>query len=168
MSPCPSIPIQYYGDNSTRYCVQNCPNQTYAYDDLYRCWSDCPTTNLAGNLLFKDNTNWKCVTTCPSTSPYGYTVDRTCYDNCPATTYASNATDKRCVATCQNNATFKLYAYTLNNIRTCVALCPDGYWADPFSLTCLTNCSSSSYPYKDNSTGANLCVTVCPGPNYFG
>ncbi len=169
VDPCPSVPIQYYGDNSTRYCVQNCPINSFAYDDVYRCWIDCPTTSLAGNLLFRDNTTWKCVTTCSSAVPYAYTVDRNCYANCPSGTFASNATDRRCLATCPNNANFKLWAYTNSNgIRSCVANCPVGYWADPHTLTCVTNCSYSGFPYKDNSTGANLCVTTCPGPNYFG
>lgn len=53
-------------------CVAKCPNGTYAYDDLYRCWADCPTTSTkSSQKLYRDKTNWKCVSTCPSTEPYG-------------------------------------------------------------------------------------------------
>jgi hypothetical protein len=47
-----------------------------------------------------------------------------------------------------------------------VAHCPDGTWAHPTTKKCETSCSGS-YPYKDNSTGDNICVTSCPAPNYF-
>lgn len=66
-SPCPSVPIKYYGDNATRKCNTTC-TAGYAYDDLMRCWLDCPTTSIRTlQNLYKDNTNMRCVTNCPST-----------------------------------------------------------------------------------------------------
>jgi hypothetical protein len=133
------------------------------------CVTDCPVTSTkSGYLLFKDTVNRKCVSMCPSTAPYGYPSsiggDRICYANCPSGSYATNATDHRCVTTCSNNATYNLYAYN----GSCTSSCPLGYWADPATIKCLANCSSSSYPFKDNSTGINQCVSMCPAPDYFG
>lgn len=66
MDPCPSVPIKYYGDNTTRNCVATCPTG-YAYDDRMRCWADCPTTSIRTlQNLYKDNTNMRCVSNCPS------------------------------------------------------------------------------------------------------
>ncbi len=68
------------------------------------------------------------------------------------------------MSVCPYNSSYYLYGY----LGVCIARCPDGYWGDPTSKKCLANCSSSSYPFKDNSTGLNICVAVCPAPNYFG
>lgn len=78
-NPCPSVPIKYYGDNTTRNCVASCPTG-FAYDDLMRCWLDCPQTSILSlKLLFRDYTNKKCVANCQSTEPYGDPVNRRCY-----------------------------------------------------------------------------------------
>ncbi len=161
------MPVQYYGDPTTRYCQTTCPSGYYALDDTYRCVTDCPVTSAkSGYLLFKDLTNRKCVSTCPDTAPYAYPLaaDRFCYATCPAGTFSTDAKDRRCVATCPYNSTYKLYGYN----GKCIAICPLGYWADPFTITCLTNCTSASYPFKDNSTGTGLCVSRCPAPSFFG
>jgi hypothetical protein len=134
-----------------------------------KCVIDCPVTSSAGNLLFRDSTTWKCVTTCSTAVPYAYVTDRNCYANCPVGTFASDATDRRCLGTCPFNTSYKLYAHTYTNgTRKCLAICPTGFWADPFLISCVSNCLSAGYRYKDNSTGVNLCVATCPAPNYFG
>ncbi len=68
------------------------------------------------------------------------------------------------MTTCPYNTTYKLYGYN----GKCIATCPIGFWADPHTITCLANCTSASYPFKDNSTGTGVCVSMCPAPNFFG
>ena len=66
VDPCPSVPIQHYGDPTTRFCKTICPTGYFALDDTYRCVVDCPATSAAtGLLLFRDITNRKCVSKCP-------------------------------------------------------------------------------------------------------
>ncbi len=159
------MPTQYYGDPTTRYCQTVCPTGYYALDDTYRCVTDCPVTSTkSGYLLFKDQTNRKCVSTCPDSAPYAYPSDRFCYTSCPTGTFATDAKDRSCVATCPYNSTYKLFAHS----GKCIATCPVGYWADPFTISCLTNCTSVSHPFKDNSTGTGKCVSICPAPSFFG
>ena len=67
VDPCPSVPTKHYGNNATRYCITQCPNDTFGYDDVYQCWADCPVNNNAGQKLFRDYTNWLCVSNCPTT-----------------------------------------------------------------------------------------------------
>jgi len=140
---------------------------------VYRCWIDCPTTSIVtGALLFKDKTNWRCVPNCPSSAPYANQDDRTCYSICPNISnggsainyYAVNGINSQCVSTCPYNSTFWLFGYQGN----CIPSCPSGYWGDPITKLCLTNCNSSSgYPYKDGSSGINVCVQNCTHSNYY-
>ena len=173
---CPNIPVETFGDNVTRNCLPNCPNNSYAYTDLYRCWADCPKTSIVTNqLLFKDKLNWRCVPNCPSATPYANAEDnndRFCYTNCPNRTnkagqtvdyYAVDGLSPLCVSVCPYNATFKLFGYQ----GKCIALCPDGTWGDPATKLCISNCTNSPFLYKDNSTGQNICSSNCSYPNFF-
>ena len=151
--------------------MEVCPDGSFASDDYYRCWADCPTTSPKNSKkLFRDYTNKKCVSNCPSSEPYGYEDDRKCYSTCPGSSYKSDATEMRCVNTCPNSitgSTYRTYGYNVStNDGECVAHCPDGYWADSTTATCVQTCPGS-IPYKDDSTGDNVCVATCPAPNRF-
>lgn len=172
---CPALPTETFGDNLTRNCVTKCPNNSYAYTDLYRCWANCPKTSVvSGALLFQDKDNWRCVPNCPSTSPYGNEDDGTCYLNCPNTTnsasttnyYAVDGNNPRCVSTCPYNSSYWLFGYQ----GKCIPRCPSGSWGDPATKLCLANCNNATaapYPFKDSSSGINVCVANCPYSNYF-
>lgn len=157
----------------TRRCVEKCPNNTYAFADLYRCWLDCPTTsNVSGQLLFRDKVYWRCVTLCPPEAPYANVDDRFCYATCPNTTnnasylldyFAVDGLSPRCVSVCPYNSSFQLFGYQ----GKCIPLCPAGTWGDPASKLCVTNCSNSTYPFKDSSSGQNICVANCSYPDWF-
>jgi hypothetical protein len=174
VSICPSVPVETFGDNATRSCLSQCPSNSYAYTDLYRCWADCPTTSLvSAQLLFRDKVYWRCVTNCPPEAPYGNADDRTCYTTCPNTTntpgypsdyFAVDALSARCVAICPYNSTFQLFGYQ----GQCIPLCPAGTWGDPNTKLCLPDCNSASlYPYKDSSSGQNICVQNCSFADWF-
>jgi len=156
--------------------LTNCPNNSYAYTDLYRCWADCPKTSIVtGQLLFKDTLNWRCVPNCPSATPYANAEDnnnRFCYANCPNISntvgqtvdyYAVDGLSPRCVSVCPYNSSFQLFGYQ----GKCIPLCPSGTWGDPATKLCISNCTNSPYLYKDNSTGQNICVQNCSYPYSF-
>lgn len=130
VDPCPSVPIRYYGDPTTRYCKTSCPIGYYALDDTYRCVTACPTTSTKSLLaLYKDITNRRCVNVCPETEPYAYPTDGVCYSTCPGGTFASDAATRQCVPVCPQNTVFKLYGY----LGKCIPNCPLGFWGDPFT-----------------------------------
>jgi hypothetical protein len=172
---CPALPTETFGDNNTRSCVTSCPANTYAYTDLYLCWADCPTVSVVSNsLLFKDKLNWRCVPNCPAAAPYACkdAAYRTCYALCPNTSntvnqsvdyYAVNGLFPECVSVCPYNSSLWTFGYQGN----CIPRCPNTTWGDPFSKLCLSNCANSAFPYKDSSSGQNICVYNCSGLNYF-
>ncbi len=62
---------------------------------------------------------------------------------------------------CTNNT----YAYDPNN--TCLSVCPEGYFADNYTLSCVQSCPIQNGQYADPST--NLCVDMCPqNPDLYG
>lgn len=172
---CPALPIETFGDAYSRKCVTNCPNGTYAYTDTYMCVADCPVTSVvSGSLIFKDQVYWRCVPNCPAEAPYACKniSDRTCYSICPNTSntvgqpldyFAVSGMFPECVSVCPYNSTFTTFGYQ----GKCVPRCPSGTWGDPFSKLCLSNCTSTSFLYKDNSGGTNFCVFNCSDLNYF-
>ena len=90
---CPTYPVETFGDNATRKCLPNCPNNSYAYTDTYICVSDCPTVSIiSGTLMFKDKVNWKCVPNCPPEAPYATknSTFRQCFAICPNKTNTAN------------------------------------------------------------------------------
>jgi hypothetical protein len=132
-----------------------------------RCWADCPTTSsITTKKLYRDYVNWRCVTNCPSTQPYGDPVTRTCYSVCPSPRFGDNTT-MTCVAVCPHtyldSGPYKTYA----SGRICVPYCDSTSWANPATATCISPCTSAGFPLKDDSTGQNLCVSSCPPPNRF-
>jgi hypothetical protein len=172
---CPALPNETFGDNNTRTCVTNCPANTYAYTDLYRCLNDCPTTSVvSGSLLFKDNLNWRCVPNCPPQAPYACkdATYRACYALCPNTTntvgqavdyFAVDGNFPECVSVCPYNSSYWTFGYQ----GYCIPRCPTGTWGDPYSKLCIPNCNYSGFIYKDNSSGINVCNFNCSNLNYF-
>jgi hypothetical protein len=170
---CPALPSETFGDNNTRNCLTTCPSNSYAYTDLYVCWADCPTTSVvSGALLFKDSIYRRCVPNCPAEAPYACNDYRNCYAVCPNTTntvgqlvdyFAVSGMSPQCVSVCPYNTSFWTFGYQGN----CIPRCPIGTWGDPYSKLCVTNCSNTAYPYKDSSSGYNVCVFTCAGLNYF-
>jgi len=94
-------------------------------------------------------------------------VTRTCVSTCPSPRYSVNTTTKICVTNCphtyRDSGIYKTYA----SGRNCVPYCPSTTFADPATSSCINPCTSAAFPLRDNSTGENLCVATCPGPNRF-
>ena len=72
----------------------------------------------------------------------------------------------RCVNVCPHPLIGDTYV-TYGHQGDCIAHCPSGFWADPSTATCVTDCTDSTYDYMDDSTGDYMCVTACPAPNRF-
>jgi hypothetical protein len=180
---------QYYGDNVTKNCVLSCPavtgapqwGLTFASDEYGRCVQTCnPTITLGGSTVaqYYDKTNKKCVTICPATEPYSWSVDRACYSSCPnsgGTQYYKLNTDHTCVSVCPNitqGANVKIPLFIDNTTNTCVEKCDNtiGYYGylDPSTgvMKCIFNCPAGYF--QDMSSGKPLCTKVCPFPDWFG
>ena len=145
--------MKYYGNNNTRMCETSCPNNTFSYDDQMICIDDCPVTSIkTGQNLYRDYTNWRCVTNCPSTEPYADPVDRKCYAVCPSPRYSANTTTLLCVGTCPHTVIDSGIYKTYASGRYCVPYCPNTTWADPATAKCISPCTGT-YALMDNSTG---------------
>jgi len=189
VSPCPNLPTgQYYGDNSTYSCVATCPplvsnplwGLTFASDTYGFCVTVCPLTITLGGIavpIFYDLVNRKCTTSCPSTQPYSFWVDRACYSSCPLNggiQYYMLTTNMSCVDICPNitqNGTVAIPLYRDTTLLKCVQVCPsNGYYGytniSNGDRYCTLTCPSSLF--ADTSTGRPLCTSICPYPSYFG
>lgn len=185
VSPCPSYPNQYYGDPLSRNCVANCPttavspaagwNIYFADDQTSTCRSSCTTPITINSNTFSvyhDRTNQKCVTNCPSTEPFSWDTNMTCYAICPNSEFVLNRTLK-CIPVCPSTPDPPLFGYlnaTANSVSYCHEVCPTGTYADPFDNLCKTTCTwtATDKYFFDTSTGYRKCVLVCPAPNWFG
>ena len=61
------------------------------------------------------------------------------------------------------NTTYQTYAQ--NSSQSCVPSCGTNEWADLTTLRCVAVCPNGYY--ADNSTGYNLCSSSCPGTYRF-
>lgn len=99
---------QLYADLNLLKCVtdNNCPNNTYASDDLSQCVLNCPNNTF---IYLK-----KCVNICPDTF-YINPISQACVTapNCPNNYYANNQT-KSCVIACKDGT------YADINTRMCI------------------------------------------------
>ena len=76
-------------------------------------------------------------------------------------------TEMRCVNVCPHK-NLDSGIYTLYGLDDdCITYCPAGYWGDPSTALCKTDCTNAAFDYKDSSSGQRLCVNICPAPNYF-
>lgn len=88
-------------DNSTNYCVFQCPSNPDYYSDNHVCVYYC--TNP---LHFADPDSRSCVGRCPNITAYYSYGDPTtgrCVQYCPLGYYADNTTNK-CVQTCPTDS----------------------------------------------------------------
>ena len=65
-----------------------------------------------------------------------------------------------CVSDCTTTDDLILYFYSPNT--TCIASCPEEYFADNTTLSCVEACPEQSYGYTDNNT----CLSGCPDGYY--
>lgn len=117
----------YYGDQTSgsyRWCVPNCPNNTFAQNDtLRRCVTVCNTTT------YGRSTDWTCVL--PADCPATYVGDPTtnlCTNLCPAAngTFADNVS-KLCVSKCPITTNGTMYYYADIHLRWCIPTCQASY-----------------------------------------
>ena len=130
-----NCPVMQYGEPTTSLCTY-CPSTCSACDNATYC-----TACQAGASMAIDN---MCYTNCNSTHQYSY--NGSCWLICPGGTYLTytNVICAVCASVCatcdvtSTNCTSCVASYFL--VDTCVTVCPDGFYGDATSLTCL-NCS---------------------------
>ena len=156
--------VGYFGDQtagSLRYCVQNCPANTFAQNDtLRRCVTRCNLTT------YGRSTDWTCVN--QQACPDAFTGDPTtnmCVDWCPqsAGTFADNIS-KLCVEKCPiaNNGT---YFYADEHIRWCIDRCVHynasvSEYGNNSTQTCEAECLDRN-SYADAQNPWRFCIDVC-------
>ena len=190
---CPSP--NYFGDTSTKTCVQTCPSGTYGDNnsaDRYCrgtctggwfglttgtriCLLDCPYGTWATTV------NYTCVTTSTGCgTQYADNNTRSCVNggSCSLGQFALGTTHMKCVTYCPTGtygdvngmcatSCTGLY-FSDEDIHLCVTNCfTNATYADVGSGNkCVTTCNFSDlYPFADNTT--MKCVDQCPGTVYF-
>lgn len=86
---CTSIP-QYYGLNTSRFCVQNCPNDTYGDPTVNLCVVIC------ANGYYGDKSTWTCVRNCPLNT-FGLNTSNVCVTTCPSSSLFGDIFTGTCV-----------------------------------------------------------------------
>ena len=141
-------------NDATQKCVTTCP---YLYDPTTdKCVDICPTESSSGPLFANlTNNNNTCIvaTSCPSNTNAD-TDSRTCTSSCPFGTYKSG---KYCVYYCPND-------YFMDNAtQSCVLPinCSTGLIADNQTRSCVSQCIGT---YLESTL--NRCIDVCYGSKY--
>ena len=139
LSSCPTFPQQYYSDDllqkcvstcsssyrkleSLKSCVQTCPNGTFFNQDTMQCLSICPLDTSTNHKLYGDSTTAEATCVNDTDCPYGYYAD----DNLGL-----------CVTACTEGQWI--------HGKNCIVQCPDGYYGNPSTLTCVipTGCPTN-------------------------
>lgn len=164
--------IRYYGDPSTRTCVQKCPLTLWADIHLQACTTTCNSLlpEFRDNHTqmcvwpcssdpdeYGDSTTGNCVRVCPP-NYFAYTVNRTCVPSCGALGLYADNTTNRCV-TATGCATLP-YLYADNLTWTCVSNCTGPQFADNRTQACVPVCPSIWDSFGDLLTFK--CVNLCP------
>lgn len=141
-------------DDTTRKCVSTCP---YLYDPTTdKCVDKCPTQSTLGELfanLTSNNNTCIVASSCP-TSTWADSDSRTCASSCPSGTYKY---DKYCVSYCPNDY------FIDTTTQSCVtpANCPTSKFADNQTRSCVSQCVGT---YGDSTL--RRCIDVCYGTKY--
>ena len=133
-------------------CQNSCPSPGYWQDTTNHICAGCHTACS----VCTGSSNTQC-SACKS----GYFLqpapdDTTCLSTCPVGYWKDN-TDHIC-ALCDTSC-----AECLGGTNNQCSSCNDGYFLQPSSTTCLSNCPSGKW--KD--TANNICVDSCPSPGYW-
>ena len=143
---CSSYPEVRYADDTLKSCEVDCVGSEKKDDQTRSCIDDCPK--------LYDPTTDKCVEKCPRHSSSGVlyadlTTD-TCVvaSSCPSNTWA-DYDNNLCASNCPDN-TFKYGDY-------CTYVCPDDYFKDTSTQSCVTAINCPTDQYADNQTRS--CVT---------
>jgi hypothetical protein len=179
LSVCPTFPMQYYADDNLQKCVATCSNSYRKYEatkscvvvcpigtffnsDTYQCLSICPMDTSTNSQLYGDNsTTGEATCVLDSACPYNYYADDNVGMCVSACTEGQWIYAKNCVVQCPDGY------YGNYDTLTCVVPtgCPTNYYADNETVTCVNECLGS---FADSST--QTCVLVCPvigGVKYY-
>jgi hypothetical protein len=118
-------------------CVAKCP---YLLDPTTnRCVDICPYNSLSDTQLYANLNTLICVSN----------------SSCPINTYASDDL-VQCVSNCPNNT----YIY----LKNCVHICPDTFYINPLSNTCVIALNCPTNYYANNQSRS--CVLTCKDGTY--
>lgn len=156
-----ACPADYYGDNNTKTCVNNCASPSFGDPVTRYCVVQCQ------NAYFGDSsTGYRlCKTNCPDVPAlFMDPTNKLCMATCTAPNFGDPNTLRACIPLCR--ATWYSYEPT----RLCLQVCPATYFGDATATVRKCHASALSCPagqYGDPST--NLCVAPCPAnPSLFG
>ena len=136
-----------FADNSTGRCVGTCPEDPDFYGYNRVCYDYCP---LAG--WYAENGTRECLQYCP-TGSFADENNRRCMDVCTGMQYAhtvplSNPEENVCMYVCPEDFWGYWGIDDIDNItlvKECRPDCPEGYFAENTTNTCVRECPDGSY-----------------------
>lgn len=151
--------MNFFGDSSTKLCVNRCPNVTVAVVNA------SAGINEPVGIRYSDVSTRLCVETCPETyglhGTFGDNFSNNCVEVCPSGTYGDAQTTHRvCVLHCSQLQ--KSFADSSTN--RCVAKCPSSppLYGETTTFTCVATCTGSTYKNAVNRE----CVADCPAGQF--
>ena len=142
----------YYNKSDGSGCTQICSaNTQYLNPTTRTCTTGCPVGDaFPEHFKYKDTSNNRqyCVVDCPANF-YKYYSNMSCVDDCYDSTIADNVN-----------------YYNFDGLdKVCYQDCPDGYYGDPVSGSCVTLC-----PVTSGNAGyfvlGEICSLYCDGSTY--
>lgn len=157
-------PANYFGDNSTDFCVKYCPivstQQTWGHISTQTCVNQC-----YGNLWGDASTGVPlCIAKCPSLpAKWSYDPTMICVTMCPANDnlYGEDF-NRTCVATCPNITIAPYQTFHYDPTRRCLKDCPETYFGDYTTGRCYSTPQQCTFGWGDDYN--NSCVHLCTGP----
>lgn len=171
--------MNFFGNPSTKLCVNRCPNVTTAVNN--------GSVNEPVGIRYSDVSTRLCVQTCPASyglhGTFGDNSTNNCVEVCPSGTYGDAQTTHRvCVLACSQSPNPSFADPSTNR---CVPQCPSTppLYGETTTFTCVASCTGSTYKSADtrecvsvcpagqfkSTWPENICVDVCPSdPDSFG
>ena len=153
---------QGFYDTTTKECVSKCPTSTFLYLTDKKCYESCQDESIIDKNLFTYDDKALCVEHCPFFF-YQTETQRKCVDSCatiPGDFFINSENPRQCISSCENGYSYNnicyascskaesdhvLYTYE----SKCYDECPTNLLNDYDSKTCVVQCPSTSYVYKD-------------------
>ena len=145
-------------------CYKDCPGNTIAYVEGYKCVESCTEQQFIYNN--------KCYDECPMNTNKAFNIRKICLDTIPTNYYLDNNDNiyKECYSTCKTcsqsgtdtnhncNSCKNEFIYKYNN--NCFDKCPENLKTFEEDKICLDGCRNKQFEYND------ICYTDCPKGKY--
>lgn len=158
-----------YINTNNNYCISNCSaiTDTYLVSNTNQCVSNCTSQTINPNFKYLDTCLNQCIDSTCSISSCKLKVQSIfkCVSNCSSSESVQYPYYTSAVNTCTNTC---IFPYIFIDKYNCYSTCPDDKpYKDPFSNSCVTNCSennknNSNNTYTLSNLNTKICVTKCP------